>query len=180
MNREIKVVNNCHAKERIKIVGPGTVAMVICMLLLLSWQLLKPQKIAIERKVEASGNAVSMRLPTTGELLEWRTTVGLSDDQANKITLLRNSESAALKPVEERIAEITAQVDANSKIGGRTDNGALGLLVGQLAGPSRTKRELERRFSEQAWALLGKEQKDRALGLWRLHWSTARRKVTGQ
>ncbi len=164
-------------KSGIRFPGPGTAAMLICMVLVLGWQWLQPNKVRIEHKVEASGET-AIRLPTLSELLEWKAVVCLTEEQISKITQLDHEQVIELSPVDAQIADVRAQVDGSTKNGSRAGMTALNSLASQIAGPSRRKREIERRFSEQAWLCLSNDQKEKALGLWRVRWSSTTRKVT--
>jgi hypothetical protein len=68
-------------KTPLKLAGPGTIAMIVCLILLVSWNLLRPSKVRIERKVESSGENRLDRKPSPALLLQWRNQLGLYPQQ---------------------------------------------------------------------------------------------------
>lgn len=143
--------------------GFGTVAMLICLLLVLGYQLVKPDKVRIERKVEASGEGLQKRLPTIASLLASEEELSLSKEQVTVLNGLSKEEQAQLKPVEMQISEITKRIGVGSKEADtKTSFADLQVLATDISAPSKQKREIERRFSNDAWRVLREEQKIRA------------------
>lgn len=169
----LKQQNN--SKSKVHFAGPGTVATLLCLILLLGFQSLHPPKVEVIRKVEPSGEALEARLPTVSDLLDWKAVVGLTEKQVEGIRHLQDQQIKTLTPIEIQLSEITSQVQSGTTSSSdRALNLAnLQLIATQLAGPSRRKREIERRFSQEAWTLLADKQKETALTLWR-----SRRNIT--
>lgn len=164
-----------NSKSKVPFAGPGTVAMLLCLILLLGWQSFHPPKVEVVRKVEPSGEALEARLPTISELLDWKSTVGLTEKQVEEIRHLQDQQIKSLTHTEILLSGIRSQVQSAAKSSSdRALNPAnLQLIAKQLAGPSRQKREIEQRFSQEAWNLLADKQKETALALWR-----SRRNIT--
>ncbi|QQR58774.1 MAG: hypothetical protein IPG59_04555 [Candidatus Melainabacteria bacterium] len=162
----LKQQNN--SKSKIPFAGPGTVAMLLCLILLMGFQSLHPPKVKVIRKVEPSGEAPEARLPTVSELLDWKAIVGLTEKQVEGIRHLQDQQIKTLTPIEIQLSEITSQVQSASKSSSdRALNPAnLQMIAKQLAEPSRQKREIEKRFSQEAWTFLADKQKETALALW--------------
>ena len=169
----LKQQNN--SKSKVPFAGPGTVAMLLCLILLLGFQSLHPPKVEVIRKVEPSGKALEARLPTVSDLLDWKVMIGLTEKQVEGIRHLQDQQIKTLTPIEIQLSEITSQVQsATQSSSDRILNPAnLQMIAKQFAGPSRRKREIERRFSQEAWVLLSYKQKETALALWR-----SRRNIT--
>lgn len=76
---------------------------------------------------------------------------------------LSKEEQAQLKPVEMQISEITKRIGVGSKEADtKTSFADLQVLATDISAPSKQKREIERRFSNDAWRVLREEQKIRA------------------
>jgi len=156
-----------NSKTKVPFAGPGTVAMLLCLVLLLSWQSLHPPKLEIVRKVETSGEVPEARLPTVSDLLDWKAVVGLTEKQVEGIRRLQDQQIKTLTPIEIQLSEITSQVQSAVKSSSdqALDPASLQLIAKQLAGPSRQKREIEKRFSQKGWTLLTDKQRETALVL---------------
>ncbi|MBX3150338.1 hypothetical protein KF728_09340 [Candidatus Obscuribacterales bacterium] len=143
--------------------GSGTAAMVVCLVLIVSYELSQPQKVRIERKVEASGEGLSKRLPAVSSLLQWQNKLGLSKEQVRILGALDVQEKAALKPIEESLSEMTSQMKSNgSSAELHMNTTQIQVLAKNIAEPSRRKRQIISQFSKQAWQVLGAEQQSLA------------------
>lgn len=77
----------------------GTAAMLICLLVILGYQLITPVKVRIERKVETSGEVLRKRLPTINSLIAFQAKLSLNKEQVTRLNDLSRKEKAQLKPV---------------------------------------------------------------------------------
>jgi len=156
--------------RKVAFVGPGTGAMLLCLVLILGWQMLHQPKVRIERKVEVSGERPAARLPAVSDLLDWKTSILLTEQQFRKLDSLHDQQTKELIPIEAQAREIMSHVqqaaDGNSRR--PLSSSDLQLMAKQLSIPSKRKREIERQFSESAWSCLSANQKENALKLWRI------------
>lgn len=155
--------------SKVSFFGAGTRAMLICLILILGWQMLHQAKVRIERKVETSGERLVARLPSVSHLLNWKTSISLTEQQLQKLSNLREQQEKELIPIEAQTAEIMSPVQQSAESSLKKPMGAseFQTIARQLSIPSKRKRQIERQFSESAWTLLTEEQKQDALGLWR-------------
>lgn len=143
--------------------GSGTMAMVICLVLVVSYQLSQPQKVRIERKVESSGEGLSKRLPAVSSLLQWQNKLGLSEKQISMLDALDIQEKAALKPIEESLSVMKSRIRSNGSPAELHMNmSQIQGLAKDIAEPSKRKRQINIQFSKQAWQVLGSEQQSLA------------------
>jgi hypothetical protein len=141
----------------------GTAAMLICLSILLGYQLVNPDKVRIERKVETSGEGFQKRLPTIDSLLASQEKLSLSKEQVTVLTDLREKEQAQLKGVEAQISELTKRVGADLKgANAQISLVDLQVLAMDISAPSKRKRAIEKRFSNDSWRVLSEDQKLRA------------------
>ena len=138
----------------------GTAAMLICLLVILGYQLITPVKVRIERKVETSGEVLRKRLPTINSLIAFQAKLSLNKEQVTRLNDLSRKEKAQLKPVEGEITEIRKRFESDSKETERTMTLAdLQRHATNISAPSKVKREIEVRFSIEAWRVLREEQR---------------------
>lgn len=156
--------------QKKRFLGPGTMAMLIGVICFISWQALKPAKVQIERRIVASGEMAEARLPAVLQLLNWRSELGLTEKQFEQIRLLHHEQQSKLAAVEAQISEIMSQIQsgANSASQNPVHLSDLEFMAKQLAQPSKSKREIEKHFSKQAFAILSNTQKGKAVELGRL------------
>lgn len=141
----------------------GTVAMLICLLILLGYHLIEPGKVRVERKVETSGEGLQKRLPTIASLLASQEKLSLSKEQMIVLNDLSKEEKAQLKPIDTLISEITKRIEAESKnTDAKMSLADMQVLATDISAPSKQKREIEKRFSNDGWRVLEEEQKLRA------------------
>jgi|694.fasta_scaffold26844_2 hypothetical protein len=141
----------------------GTTAMLICLLLIVGYQLSQPEKVRIERRVEASGEGLSKRLPAASSLLHWQKKLRLGEEQVKILSDLDNQEKAELKPIEQSLSEMTSMMKSNGSPAELHMNiSQIQALAKEVAAPSRRKREIVSRFSKQAWQVLGSQQQSLA------------------
>jgi len=115
--------------------GPGTVSMVICVVLIAAWNLLQPAKIKIERHVETSGEKLN-RKPNVRHLLTWKSAMKLSPGQIEQLQKLNNEQEKSLAPVNEEIDRI--------------DLKQINDIAARLKAPSKQKRSIETSISQRA------------------------------
>lgn len=145
----------------LKLAGPGTIAMIVCLILLVSWNLLRPSKVIIERKVEASGETRLARKPSPALLLLWKAQLGLSPQQIIELQHCESERQRELAPLNAAVKEAisplqsTQEQPSNSKV----DTGQLTAIAAQIKAPSRQLRAVEVTFSERAWSILNQMQK---------------------
>ncbi|HIA54142.1 MAG TPA: hypothetical protein EYN91_18985 [Candidatus Melainabacteria bacterium] len=144
----------------------GTTAMLICLVLIVGYQVSQPQKVRIERRVEPSGEGLPKRLPAVSLLLQWQKKLGLRDEQVKMLGDLDSQEKAELKPIEESLSEITSMMKSNGSPAELHMNiSQIQALAKEAAEPSRRKREIVSRFSKQAWQVLESQQQSLATKL---------------
>jgi hypothetical protein len=84
----------------------------------------------------------------------------LNKEQVTRLNDLSRKEKAQLKPVEGEITEIRKRFESDSKETERTMTLAdLQRLATNISAPSKVKREIEVRFSIEAWRVLREEQR---------------------
>ncbi len=148
----------------LKLAGPGTIAMIVCLILLVSWNLLRPSKVRIERKVEASGENRLDRKPTPALLLLWKDQLALSPQQLIELQRCANERQKELAPLNAAVKEAisplqsTQEQPSNNKV----DIGQLNAIASQINAPSRQLRAVEVSFSERAWSILSQKQRQQA------------------
>ena len=148
----------------LKLAGPGTIAMIVCLILLVSWNLLRPSKVKIERKVEASGENRLDRKPTPALLLLWKDQLGLSARQVIELHRCESERQRELAPLNAAVKEAisplqsTQEQPSNSKV----DVGQLTAIAARLKAPSSQLRAVEVSFSERGWSILNQKQKQQA------------------
>ena len=151
-------------KTPLKLAGPGTIAMIVCLILLVSWNLLRPSKVRIERKVEASGEKRLDRKPTPALLLLWKNRLGLNPQQIIELQRCESERQKELAPLNTAVSDAisplksTQMQSSNSKI----DIGQLNAIAAQIKAPSRQLRAVEISFSERGWSILNQRQKQQA------------------
>ncbi|MBP9811713.1 hypothetical protein KBF38_25660 [bacterium] len=151
-------------KTPLKLAGPGTIAMIVCLILLVSWNLLRPSKVRIERKVEASGESRLVRKPSPALLLMWKDQLGLSPKQVIELQHCESERQRELVPfnaaVKEAIGSLqsTQEQPSNNKV----DIGQITAIAAQIKAPSRQLRAVEVSFSERAWSVLNQKQRQQA------------------
>ncbi len=137
----------------------GTAAMLICLVLIAGYQISRPQKIQIERKVKASGEGLVKRLPTVSMLLACRDQLGLNKEQLRSLEELKTQEKQELKPIEAQLSTITSRLKGTDNSStSRVDLAQLHALAEALNEPSRHKREVVTRFSHKARQILAEKQ----------------------
>ena len=148
----------------LKLAGPGTIAMIVCLILLVSWNLLRPPKVRIERKVETSGENILERKPTPALLLSWKVQLGLSPQQVIELQRCESGRQRELAPLNAAVKEAisplqsTQEQPSNNKV----DIGQLNAIASQINAPSKQLRALEVSFSERAWSILSQKQRQQA------------------
>lgn len=148
----------------LKLAGPGTIAMIVCLILLISWNLLRPPKVKIERKVETSGENILERKPTPELLLSWKVQLGLSPQQVIELQRCESGRQRELAPLNAAVKEAIGQFQStqeqtsNSKV----DIGQLTAIAAQIKAPSRQLRTVEVSFSERGWSILSQKQRQQA------------------
>lgn len=150
--------------KQLKLGGPGTIAMIVCLILLVSWSLLRPTKVRIERKVEASGENRLERKPTPALLLLWKVQLGLSPQQVIDLQRCESERQRELAPLSAEVKaainllQSTQALSSNSKV----DIGQLTSIAAQIKAPSRQLRAVEVSFSERGWSILSQKQRQQA------------------
>lgn len=148
----------------LKLAGPGTIAMIICLILLVSWNLLRPSKVRIERKVEASGENKLERRPTPALLLLWKDQLALSSHQVIELQRCESERQKVLTPLNAAVQKAigplpsTQEQSSNKNI----DLGQLTAIAAQIKAPSRQLRAVEVSFSERGWSILNQRQRQQA------------------
>ncbi|HEY9788179.1 MAG TPA: hypothetical protein V6D17_22515 [Candidatus Obscuribacterales bacterium] len=165
--QQIAATSTYHKRRRLHF-GPGTVAMMVALVIAGAWRLMQPPKVVIERRVERSGEAAFERRPSVDDLMHWSQALTLSSEQLSALKKLQEEEKLQLQPVEE---EIERAVRAFNEIAGRGEGKSAGLAELQaaaqpIANPSRRKRQIEQRFAEQGMSLLDATQRAGALLMW--------------
>jgi hypothetical protein len=162
--------------------GPGTIATIIGLLLIVGWQLLVPPKVTIERRVETSGQATVERKPSISELLSWSNDLQLTAAQKESLAKLSREEAAKLAPITSRIAramhEFTKFGEQHKSMGVRLHD--LQAEVAPIQMLSRQKRVMEHYLANQGWVILTEDQRQKANLLWQEKQRRWPRKMTGE
>ncbi|MBI4533501.1 MAG: hypothetical protein HY711_06095 [Candidatus Melainabacteria bacterium] len=166
----MSVLNNAQLKDkrRLRQFGPGTIVLIIGLLVIGCWRLFNPPRVLIERALETSGEPYVERKPSVSDLLAWSGELHLSMSQKDSLGKLLEEEKVKLTDVEDKIVKVTQEFnDFVSKH--QTGGAGLEELKG-AAEPilelSRQKRRIEQGFVEMGLAVLDKVQKDKVKELW--------------
>lgn len=151
----------------LKLAGPGTIAMIVCLILLVSWNLLRPSKVRIERKVEASGDTRLERKPSSALLLLWQVQLGLSAQQVIDLQRCESARQRELAPLNAEVKEAISplQLTQGQPVNSKVDIGQLKAIAAQIKAPSRQLRAVEVSFSERGWSILSQKQRQQAQGI---------------
>ena len=149
--------------------GAGTAAMLIALSGLLASQLFFSPKVTIERKVEPGDGAHIVRSPSPAQLLAWSTELQLSDAQIVRMKGLDNAEKLSLAPISSLIIKAEKEFDLFMRDQSQRAFGLTEIQVKAkpLSELSLQKRQLESKFSDQAFAALASGQKIKARQLWK-------------
>ncbi|HEY9871317.1 MAG TPA: hypothetical protein V6D08_19315 [Candidatus Obscuribacterales bacterium] len=153
---------------KIRQFGPGTVAMIMGLIVIGVLAIFNEHKVTIERRVETSAGVQFKRRPSVSDLLSWAQELRLSASQEASLRKLAQEERLRLEPVEARIAAVMKEFDVFAH---KNRSGGVGLRdVQVVAAPmsrlSREKREIEQAFAEKGLAVLDAVQRDKTSELW--------------
>lgn len=170
-----KLANGTSARKR-RLIGPGTMTLLIVLVYISGSQFLSKPKVTIERHVEASDGAMLARKPSISQLLSWSENLHLTANQTTALNRLAQDQKLRLAPVE---ASIEATMNDFTSFAEKHNSEAVGLNMiqakaGSMSQLSRQKRQLEQSFAEQALAVLAASQQQQAA---RLQQATTRNKV---
>ncbi len=151
-------------KTPLKLAGPGTIAMIVCLILLVSWNLLRPSKVRIERKVEGSGENRLNRKPSPALLLQWRNQLGLYPQQIIELEHCESERQKELAPLNAAVKEAVSPLQSAQEQSShnKVDIGQLNAIAAQIKAPSRQLRAVENSFSERGWSILNQRQRQQA------------------
>lgn len=160
-------MNNKRALKS-RLLGPGTIVMIVGVMVVVGWQLLVPPKVRIERKVETSGYDHFGRKPSISDLLSWSPELELSVVQRESLVKLAKEERSKLVPVKTMIAKTLQRFNEfaeqhKSEAAGVNDMQA---EIAPIQALSRQKRKIEQDFAERGLAVLTQGQRQKVLQVW--------------
>lgn len=156
------------SKRRPRLLGRGTIFLIVGILLIGGWRKLHPPKVMIERQVETSEEIGFKRKPAVSDLLYWSQDLNLRATQEDSLRNLLKKEQVKLKPVEEKIGQVTQEFNQfaakhAAEPGGLKELQSAAQPISEL---SLKKRQTEQSFAERGFGILDVTQKEKARQLW--------------
>jgi hypothetical protein len=155
---------NAQGRAKSRLIGPGTVIVIVGLLVFGGWKLFVPAKVTIERRIETSSMADFKRKPSISDLLSWSSDVKLTAGQKHSLEKLLQDEQAEMAPILVEISKATK--DFNQYVDNHKASGVNVNEIQKQAAPiselGLKKRQIEQAFAARALALLDMQQKNRA------------------